>query len=57
MGRHDPLSPGARAELPADPDLASPAQTFNDMLDRLEHSACDRVERTRYAIRSGLMQP
>ncbi len=56
MRRHDPLWPGARAELPADPDLASLAQTFNDMLDR-ELGMRDRVERTLYAIRSGLIQP
>lgn len=44
MRRHDPLSPGARAELPADPDLASLAQTFNAMLDRLEHERRESVQ-------------
>jgi two-component system, NarL family, sensor histidine kinase UhpB len=47
MRRHDPLSPGARAELPGDPELASLAQTFNDMLDRLEH---ERRESARQAL-------
>jgi two-component system sensor histidine kinase UhpB len=47
MRRHDPLSPGARAKLPSDPDLASLAQTFNDMLDRLEH---ERRESARQAL-------
>jgi len=36
MRRHDPLAPGARAEVPGDPDVAALAQAFNDMLDRLE---------------------
>jgi two-component system, NarL family, sensor histidine kinase UhpB len=47
MRRHDPLSPGDRATLPSDPDLASLAQTFNDMLDRLER---ERRESARQAL-------
>ena len=39
MRRHDPLEPGARAEIPGDPDVAALARTFNDMLDRLESEA------------------
>src|SRR4051812_21913221 len=36
MRRHDPLAPGARADVPGDPELAALANAFNDMLDRLE---------------------
>jgi two-component system sensor histidine kinase UhpB len=36
MRRHDPLAPGARAQIPGDPDVAALARTFNEMLDRLE---------------------
>jgi two-component system sensor histidine kinase UhpB len=47
MRRHDPLSPGARAEVSGDPDVAALAQTFNDMLDRLES---ERRESSRQAL-------
>jgi two-component system sensor histidine kinase UhpB len=36
MRRHDPLSPGARASVAGEPNLAALAATFNDMLERLE---------------------
>src|SRR5688500_15569912 len=36
MRQHDPLEPGRRAEVSGDPDVVALAQTFNDMLDRLE---------------------
>jgi two-component system sensor histidine kinase UhpB len=36
MRRHDPLSPGARAVVEGDPNVAALAGAFNDMLDRLE---------------------
>jgi two-component system sensor histidine kinase UhpB len=36
MRRHDPLSPGRRARVEGDPAVAALAQTFNDMLERLE---------------------
>jgi two-component system sensor histidine kinase UhpB len=36
MRRHDPLSPGRRARIPGDPALATLAQAFNDMIERLE---------------------
>lgn len=36
MRRHDPLSPGARAVVTGEPNLAALAATFNDMLERLE---------------------
>jgi two-component system sensor histidine kinase UhpB len=47
MRRHDPLSPGARAEVSGDPDVVALAQTFNDMLDRLES---ERRESARRAL-------
>jgi two-component system, NarL family, sensor histidine kinase UhpB len=47
MRRHDPLAPGARAEVPGDPDLAALANAFNDMLDRLES---ERRESARQAL-------
>jgi two-component system sensor histidine kinase UhpB len=47
MRRHDPLAPGARADVPGDPDLASLANAFNDMLDRLES---ERRESARQAL-------
>ena len=47
MRRHDPLSPGARAEVSGDPDVVALAQTFNDMLDRLES---ERRESARQAL-------
>jgi two-component system, NarL family, sensor histidine kinase UhpB len=47
MRRHDPLSPGARAPVPRDPELAALAEAFNDMLDRLEY---ERRESARQAL-------
>jgi two-component system sensor histidine kinase UhpB len=36
MRHHDPLSPGVRADVTGDASVVALAQTFNDMLDRLE---------------------
>ena len=36
MRHHDPLSPGVRAQVSGDASVVALAQTFNDMLDRLE---------------------
>ena len=47
MRRHDPLSPGLRACVKGEPDVATLAQTFNDMLDRLES---ERRESARRAL-------
>jgi two-component system sensor histidine kinase UhpB len=47
MRRHDPLAPGRRAEVSGDPDVVALAQTFNDMLDRLES---ERRESARQAL-------
>src|SRR3954452_20320497 len=47
MRRHDPLAPGARADVPGDPELAALANAFNDMLDRLE---TERRESARQAL-------
>jgi two-component system sensor histidine kinase UhpB len=47
MRRHDPLAPGARADVPGDPELAALADAFNDMLDRLE---TERRESARQAL-------
>src|SRR5690349_8444459 len=47
MRNHDPLAPGARAEVPGDPGLAALAVAFNDMLDRLES---ERRESARQAL-------
>jgi two-component system sensor histidine kinase UhpB len=47
MRRHDPLSPGLRASVSGEPDVAALAQTFNDMLDRLES---ERRESARRAL-------
>jgi two-component system sensor histidine kinase UhpB len=41
MRRHDPLSPGLRARVASDPDLAALADAFNEMLDRLEFERRD----------------
>ncbi len=41
MRRHDPLSPGLRAAVEGDPDVAALAHTFNDMLARLEFERRD----------------
>ncbi len=45
MRRHDPLSPGARARVDGEPDVAALARTFNDMLDRLESERRDSAHR------------
>ena len=47
MRRHDPLAPGPRAELRGGPVVVALAQTFNDMLDRLES---ERRESARQAL-------
>jgi two-component system, NarL family, sensor histidine kinase UhpB len=47
MRRHDPLAPGTRARVDGDPDVAALAQTFNEMLDRLEY---ERRESARRAL-------
>jgi two-component system sensor histidine kinase UhpB len=47
MRRHDPLSPGERARVDGEPDVAALAQAFNDMLDRLES---ERRESARVAL-------
>jgi two-component system sensor histidine kinase UhpB len=47
MRRQDPLSPGVRAELIGDASVVALAQTFNDMLDRLER---ERRESGRRAL-------
>jgi two-component system sensor histidine kinase UhpB len=47
MRRHDPLAPGARAELKGDASVVALAQTFNEMLDRLER---ERRESARQAL-------
>jgi two-component system, NarL family, sensor histidine kinase UhpB len=36
MRHHDPLTPGVRADVTGDASVVALAQTFNDMLDRLE---------------------
>ena len=45
MRRHDPLSPGLRARVHGEADVAALAQTFNDMLDRLESERRDSARR------------
>jgi two-component system sensor histidine kinase UhpB len=47
MRRHDPLSPGERAHVDGGPDMTMLAQTFNEMLDRLES---ERRESARMAL-------
>jgi two-component system sensor histidine kinase UhpB len=47
MRRHDPLAPGLRAEVRGGPVVVALAQTFNDMLDRLES---ERRESARRAL-------
>jgi two-component system sensor histidine kinase UhpB len=47
MREHDPLSPGDRAHVDGGPDVAMLAQTFNEMLDRLE---TERRESARMAL-------
>ena len=48
MRRHDPLRPGERVAVDGEPDIATLAATFNDMLDRLES---ERRESARQALR------
>jgi two-component system sensor histidine kinase UhpB len=45
MRRHDPLSPGARARVDVEPDVAALAEAFNDMLERLESERRDSARR------------
>jgi two-component system, NarL family, sensor histidine kinase UhpB len=45
MRRHDPLSPGRRVQVEGGPVVAALAETFNDMLDRLEHERRDSARR------------
>jgi two-component system, NarL family, sensor histidine kinase UhpB len=47
MRGHDPLSPGTRAPVDGDPDVAALALAFNEMLDRLES---ERRESARRAL-------
>jgi two-component system, NarL family, sensor histidine kinase UhpB len=47
MRRHDPLAPGLRARVNGEPDVAALAETFTDMLDRLES---ERRESARRAL-------
>jgi two-component system, NarL family, sensor histidine kinase UhpB len=47
MRRHDPLSPGVRAQLVGGPDVVAIARAFNDMLDRLE---AERRDSARHAL-------
>ena len=46
MRRHDPLAPGMRARVDGEPDVAALAQTFNDMLDRLESERRESARRS-----------
>ena len=45
MRGHDPLSPGRRARVDGGPAIVALAQTFNDMLDRLEAERRDSARR------------
>src|SRR5215216_4872689 len=45
MRRHDPLSPGRRVQAGGGPVVAALAQTFNEMLDRLEFERRDSARR------------
>jgi two-component system, NarL family, sensor histidine kinase UhpB len=47
MRRHDPLSPGKRVRIDGGPAIVALAQTFNEMLDRLE---AERRESARHAL-------
>jgi two-component system, NarL family, sensor histidine kinase UhpB len=47
MRRHDPLSPGRRVRVDGGPAVVALAQTFNEMLDRLES---ERRESARRAL-------
>jgi two-component system sensor histidine kinase UhpB len=45
MRRHDPLSPGQRVPAEGGPVVAALAETFNEMLDRLEFERRDSARR------------
>jgi two-component system sensor histidine kinase UhpB len=45
MRRHDPLSPGKRVRVDGGPAVVVLAQTFNEMLDRLESERRDSARR------------
>ena len=45
MRRHDPLSPGRRVRVEGGPAVVALAQTFNEMLDRLESERRDSARR------------
>ena len=45
MRGHDPLSPGRRVRVDGGPAIVSLAQTFNEMLDRLESERRDSARR------------
>jgi two-component system, NarL family, sensor histidine kinase UhpB len=45
MRLHDPLSPGKRVRVDGGPAVAALAQTFNEMLDRLESERRDSARR------------
>ncbi len=45
MRGHDPLSPGKRVRVSGGPAIAALAQTFNEMLDRLESERRDSARR------------
>jgi two-component system, NarL family, sensor histidine kinase UhpB len=45
MRRHDPLSPGTRVRVDGGPAVVALAQTFNEMLDRLESERRDSARR------------
>ena len=45
MRGHDPLSPGRRVRIDGGPAIAALAQTFNEMLDRLESERRDSARR------------
>jgi two-component system sensor histidine kinase UhpB len=45
MRRHDPLSPGKRVRVDGGPAVMALAQTFNEMLDRLEFERRDSARR------------
>jgi two-component system, NarL family, sensor histidine kinase UhpB len=45
MRSHDPLSPGRRVRVEGGPAVAALAQTFNEMLDRLESERRDSARR------------
>jgi two-component system sensor histidine kinase UhpB len=45
MRRHDPLSPGERVRVEGGPVVSALAETFNEMLDRLEFERRDSARR------------